>query len=401
MSVEISASWWGARIDAHRRAVDALAHQLTELQAIADVWVQALASGGKILLLGNGGSAADAQHLAAELVGRLQRPRAALPALALSANTSILTAVGNDEGFERIFARQIEALGRPGDVVVALSTSGRSPNVLAALEAARRLGLVTVLLTGGGAPADLPADHVLRIDAADVARIQEIHQLVGHMLCERAEALAIDAPAEAPIPLPAAPAYFKHPSSYVDEGAEVGPGTRIWHFSHVQPGARIGAKCNLGQNVNVDRGAVLGDNVKVQNNVSIYNGVIVGDDAFLGPSCVFTNVVNPRSHVPRKDAFRPTRVGRGASIGANATVICGHDVGDYAFVGAGAVVSRDVPAYALVTGVPARLAGWMCSCGEKLPIPAGGRGAGPDEVACEVCAARYRLAGGALSPLPA
>jgi UDP-2-acetamido-3-amino-2,3-dideoxy-glucuronate N-acetyltransferase len=164
--------------------------------------------------------------------------------------------------------------------------------------------------------------------------------------------------------------YLVHVSSFVDEGAEVGRGTRIWHFCHVNRGAVIGERCSLGQNVVVMPGARLGNNVKVQNNVSIYEGVECDDDVFLGPSMVFTNVVNPRSHVPRRNEYRATRVGRGATIGANATIICGHSLGEYCFVGAGAVVTGDVPAFGLVTGVPARVAGWVCQCGERLDLPA-------------------------------
>lgn len=178
---------------------------------------------------------------------------------------------------------------------------------------------------------------------------------------------------------------FIHSSSFVDEGAEVGPGTRIWHFCHVMPGARIGADCSLGQNVVVMPGTRIGDRVKIQNNVSIYEGVELEDDVFCGPSCVFTNVVNPRSEVPRRDEFLPTRVGRGATIGANATVVCGHRLGEYAFVAAGAVVTRDVPAYALVAGVPARRIGWMCRCGVRLREQGDGWG-------CPACEARYREA---------
>ncbi len=178
-----------------------------------------------------------------------------------------------------------------------------------------------------------------------------------------------------------------HESSYVDDGAIVGAGTRIWHFCHVMKGAEIGEKCSLGQNVVVMPGVVLGRNVKVQNNVSIYEGVRCEDDVFLGPSAVFTNVVNPRSHVSRKHEYRATLVKRGASIGANATVVCGHDLGEYAFVAAGAVVTRSVPPYALVAGVPARVIGWMCACGERLAL-----GADVPEGAaarCTACGARY------------
>lgn len=179
---------------------------------------------------------------------------------------------------------------------------------------------------------------------------------------------------------------YIHPSSYVDEGALVGAGTRIWHFCHVMPGARIGRNCNLGQNVFVGTGVVLGDNVKVQNNVSIYTGVTLEDDVFLGPSMVFTNVVNPRSHVNRKNEYRTTRVGRGATIGANATIVCGVTLGRFAFVGAGAVVTHDVPAYALVYGTPARLQGWMCRCGERLDL---GLSPGEDRAACAACGTTY------------
>ena len=178
-----------------------------------------------------------------------------------------------------------------------------------------------------------------------------------------------------------------HESSYVDDGAHVGKGTRIWHFCHVMSGADIGEQCSLGQNVVVMPGVVLGRNVKVQNNVSIYEGVRCEDDVFLGPSAVFTNVVNPRSHVSRKHEYRSTLVRRGATIGANATVVCGHELGEYAFVAAGAVVTRDVPAYALVAGVPAHVIGWMCACGERLSI--GAEIDGDTRVVCSACGSRY------------
>lgn len=161
-------------------------------------------------------------------------------------------------------------------------------------------------------------------------------------------------------------AYFVHESSYADEGCEIGEGTRIWHFSHVMAGAKVGKNCNLGQNVLVSDGCTLGDNVKVQNNVSIYTGVHMEDDVFCGPSCVFTNVINPRSHVSRKDEYRETRVSRGVTIGANSTIVCGVTLGEYCFIAAGAVVTRDVQPYALVMGNPARLRGFRCSCGEAL-----------------------------------
>jgi UDP-2-acetamido-3-amino-2,3-dideoxy-glucuronate N-acetyltransferase len=160
---------------------------------------------------------------------------------------------------------------------------------------------------------------------------------------------------------------FVHESSYVDDGAVIGPGTKVWHFCHVMPGARIGARCSLGQNVVVMNGTRIGDNVKIQNNVSIYEGVELEDDVFCGPSMVFTNVINPRSHVSRKSEYRRTLVRRGCSIGANATILCGVTLGEYAFVGAGAVITRDVLPFALMVGVPAHRIGWMCRCGERLP----------------------------------
>ncbi len=160
--------------------------------------------------------------------------------------------------------------------------------------------------------------------------------------------------------------YFVHPTAVVDAGAEIGPGTRIWHFCHIMPTARIGANCNLGQNVFVDNNTFIGNGVKIQNNVSVYNGVILEDYVFCGPSMVFTNVINPRSEIPRKDEFKTTRVRRGASIGANATIVCGVTIGRYALIGAGAVVTRDVPDYALMVGVPARQVGWISRHGHRL-----------------------------------
>jgi UDP-2-acetamido-3-amino-2,3-dideoxy-glucuronate N-acetyltransferase len=160
--------------------------------------------------------------------------------------------------------------------------------------------------------------------------------------------------------------YFSHPTAVIDEGCQIGEGTKIWHFSHIMPNCIIGKNCNIGQNVVVSPDVVLGNNVKVQNNVSIYTGVICDDDVFLGPSMVFTNVINPRSAVTRKSEYLKTHVGRGASIGANATIVCGHDIGTFAFIGAGAVVTKAVPAYALVVGNPARQTGWMSEYGHKL-----------------------------------
>ena len=181
--------------------------------------------------------------------------------------------------------------------------------------------------------------------------------------------------------------YFVHPSSIVDPGVDVGPGTKIWFFCHVQGGSKLGAGCILGQNVNIDRDVTVGDRVKIQNNVSVYKGVIVEDDVFLGPSCVFTNVLNPRAHVERKTEFRPTRVGRGATVGANATIVCGHDLGAYCMVGAGAVVTGEVAPHSLVVGVPARHLGWVCRCGERIEFDAG-------QAVCVTCGDAYALEGG-------
>jgi UDP-2-acetamido-3-amino-2,3-dideoxy-glucuronate N-acetyltransferase len=160
--------------------------------------------------------------------------------------------------------------------------------------------------------------------------------------------------------------YFAHDTAVIDEGCVIRDGVKIWHFSHIMPGCVIGENCNIGQNVVVSPGVVLGKNVRVQNNVSIYEGVICEDDVFLGPSMVFTNVVNPRSAISRKHEFRKTIVRRGATIGANATIVCGHNIGEYAFIGAGAVVTKEVPAYALVLGNPARHVGWMSEFGQRL-----------------------------------
>jgi UDP-2-acetamido-3-amino-2,3-dideoxy-glucuronate N-acetyltransferase len=179
--------------------------------------------------------------------------------------------------------------------------------------------------------------------------------------------------------------FSAHESCFIDEGSVVGDDTKIWHFTHVMPGARIGRRCNIGQNVVVSPDVVVGDNVKIQNNVSLYTGVILEDDVFCGPSMVFTNVVNPRSAVSRKHEYRKTLVKRGATIGANATVVCGHTIGCYAFIGAGAVVTKDVPDYALVVGNPGRVAGWMCECGVKL---AGGPKP-PVHATCRSCGAGY------------
>lgn len=166
--------------------------------------------------------------------------------------------------------------------------------------------------------------------------------------------------------------YFAHETAVIDEGCTIGRGVRIWHFSHIMEGCTIGDDCNIGQNVVVSPGVVLGKNVKVQNNVSIYSGVICEDDVFLGPSMVFTNVVNPRSAVNRRGSYSKTLVKKGASIGANATIVCGHDIGEFAFIGAGAVVTKEVPPYALVVGNPARQTGWMSEYGHRLKFDESG-----------------------------
>jgi len=180
-----------------------------------------------------------------------------------------------------------------------------------------------------------------------------------------------------------------HPSAIVDAGAQLGDGTRVWHFAHVSAGARIGAGCSLGQGVFVANEVHIGNNVKIQNNVSVYDAVTLEDDVFCGPGMVFTNVHNPRSAVPRKSEYRRTLVQRGATLGANCTIVCGTTIGEYAFVGAGAVVSRDVPAFALVVGVPARRIGWMSRHGERLKLPAAGR----DRALCPATGEAYVLDG--------
>ena len=179
--------------------------------------------------------------------------------------------------------------------------------------------------------------------------------------------------------------YYAHPTAVIDEGCIIGNGTKIWHFSHIMPGCEIGENCNIGQNVVVSPKVKLGKNVRVQNNVSIYEGVICEDDVFLGPSMVFTNVINPRSAVSRKHEYLPTLVRKGASIGANATIVCGNEIGEYAFIGAGAVVTKPVPAYALIIGNPGRQTGWMSEYGHKLVFDANG------EAVCKESGERYVL----------
>lgn len=172
--------------------------------------------------------------------------------------------------------------------------------------------------------------------------------------------------------------FFVHETAIIDPGCEIGKNTKIWHFSHIMPNCKIGENCNLGQNVVVSPGVILGKNVKVQNNVSIYTGVICDDDVFLGPSMVFTNVINPRSAVNRKDQYLKTYVGKGASIGANATIVCGHDIGEFAFVGAGTVVTKNVPPYALVVGNPSKQIGWISEFGHRLKFDSSGRAICPE-----------------------
>jgi len=177
--------------------------------------------------------------------------------------------------------------------------------------------------------------------------------------------------------------YFVHPTAVVDEPMEIGEGTRIWHFTHIMSGARIGEGCIIGQNVFIGSGALLGNNIKVQNNVSIYDGVIVEDDVFCGPSMVFTNVFNPRSFISRKKEFRKTLVKKGATIGANVTIICGNTIGQYAFIGAGSVVTKDVPDYALVYGNPGGVKGWVCQCAGEITFRSG-------KAKCRMCGRKYK-----------
>lgn len=178
--------------------------------------------------------------------------------------------------------------------------------------------------------------------------------------------------------------YFLHESSYVDQPCIIGKGTKIWHFTHIMSKSKIGMNCNIGQNVVISPDVIIGDNVKIQNNVSVYTGVICEDDVFLGPSCVFTNVINPRSHVNRKNEYKISVVKKGASIGANATIVCGNTIGQYALIGAGAVVTKDVPDYALIVGNPGYLKGWVCKCGEKITFEG-------SLSTCAVCNEKYMI----------
>lgn len=176
--------------------------------------------------------------------------------------------------------------------------------------------------------------------------------------------------------------YFRHESSYVDENVSVGSGTKIWHFCHVMAGAQVGSNCSIGQNVNIGGKAIIGNGVKLQNNISVYDDVVIEDDVFCGPSMVFTNVINPRAFVERKHEYKLTFVKRGASVGANATIVCGTTLGEYCFIGAGSVVTKDVPPYAMAFGNPARIRGWVCKCGVKLD----------ENLICPECNKRYRKA---------
>jgi len=187
--------------------------------------------------------------------------------------------------------------------------------------------------------------------------------------------------------------WFQHPSAIVDDGAEIGEGSRVWHFAHVCGGARIGQGVSLGQNVFVGNRVVIGDRCKIQNNVSVYDNVTLEEGVFCGPSMVFTNVHNPRALIERKDEYRDTLVRKGASLGANCTIVCGVTLGEYAFVAAGAVITRDVPAFALMAGVPARQIGWMSAYGKRLPLPLNGKG----EATCPHSGQRYTLRGGTLT----
>ncbi len=217
-----------------------------------------------------------------------------------------------------------------------------------------------------------------RTDGQSGLQVLQVLEACGRSLSQRGQPVEVQLPE---------PEYFAHETAVIDPGCEIGPRTKIWHFSHIMSGAKIGARCNLGQNVVVSPECRIGNNVKIQNNVSIYTGVELEDNVFCGPSMVFTNVVNPRSHIIRRNEYKKTLVKEGASIGANATIVCGITLGRYSFIGAGAVVTRDVPDYALMTGVPARQVGWMCYCGIRLPF-------GQQHPVCPACGKRYHIENG-------
>lgn len=263
------------------------------------------------------------------------------------------------------------------------------------------IGRMPVAYKDGGQAVPLPEEEPLRSecqhfldcvrsgspprsDGENGVKVLQLLEACGRSLSRQGQAVEVEL---------TEPAYFVHPSAIVDPGCEIGPGSRVWHFSHIMSGCTIGSKCNLGQNVVVSPECRIGNNVKIQNNVSVYTGVELEDNVFCGPSMVFTNVVNPRSHVLRRHEYKRTLVKEGASIGANATVVCGITLGRYSFIGAGAVVTRDVPDYALMLGVPARQVGWMCYCGIRLPDRI-------SQPTCPACQRRYRLEGNVLTPLP-
>jgi UDP-2-acetamido-3-amino-2,3-dideoxy-glucuronate N-acetyltransferase len=219
-------------------------------------------------------------------------------------------------------------------------------------------------------------------DGENGLRVLRVLHAAGQSVRNHGQPITFEAPAQVKTPH-----YFAHASAFVDSPCEIGQGTKIWHFSHIMKGCQIGANCNIGQNVNVASGVRIGQNVKIQNNVSLYTGVELEDDVFCGPSMVFTNVINPRSHVNRKSEYQHTLVKRGSSLGANSTIVCGITIGEYAFVGAGAVVTKDVPAYALVVGVPARQVGWVCACGTRLEEA-------ENQATCIECGKRYLIQDG-------
>ena len=263
------------------------------------------------------------------------------------------------------------------------------------------VGRVPVARMEQGEPVSFPPEEPLRAecrhfleciatrkrphtDGEEGLRVLEILEACQESLDRKAGVVALPKPPPKP--------YFVHETAVIDEPCEIGEGTRIWHFSHVMKNAKIGRKCSIGQNVFIASDVLVGDNVKIQNNVSLYTGVIVEDDVFCGPSMVFTNVLNPRSHIERKSEYQQTLVKKGASLGANCTIVCGNTVGRYAFIGAGAVVAKDVADYALVVGIPGRVVGWMCHCGIRLSF-APAEEPGLEWAECQVCKARYTKRG--------